>query len=209
MSDFHYYSKNKGSLFNLIKIFSLDDQKKIKKAVMLAEYYHKGQKRTELDYENAGHAIHCVRMSKWLIENNCRDIDIICAAILHDTLEDTKMTQAEIQKEFGSKILKYVLSVTRFRETSETENQKKYNKSKHFDKLLNQDASTLLIKTADILDNMRSWQKIYDSNPTYFKFPRWLDEARGYYTRITDKVSGKYSSEVKKIANEFMIKIKK
>jgi guanosine-3',5'-bis(diphosphate) 3'-pyrophosphohydrolase len=40
------------------------------------------------------------------------DVDILVAALLHDTVEDTETTAEEIEKNFGKKVRKYVLEVT-------------------------------------------------------------------------------------------------
>jgi len=40
------------------------------------------------------------------------DIDILCAAVLHDTIEDTDTTYEEIVKEFGSKVADLIMEVT-------------------------------------------------------------------------------------------------
>lgn len=40
------------------------------------------------------------------------DVDTICAAYLHDTIEDTDTTVEELEKEFGLKVAKLVMEVT-------------------------------------------------------------------------------------------------
>ncbi|SVE44770.1 uncharacterized protein METZ01_LOCUS497624, partial [marine metagenome] len=40
------------------------------------------------------------------------DPEILAAALLHDTLEDTETTPEELEDEFGKKVCEYVLDVT-------------------------------------------------------------------------------------------------
>ena len=40
------------------------------------------------------------------------DENVLCAAILHDTIEDTKTTADELRKHFGEKITSIVLEVS-------------------------------------------------------------------------------------------------
>ena len=40
------------------------------------------------------------------------DPEILAAALLHDTLEDTETTPEELEAEFGKKVCEYVLEVT-------------------------------------------------------------------------------------------------
>lgn len=40
------------------------------------------------------------------------DVDILCAAVLHDTIEDTETTAAELEAAFGARLTAIVLEVT-------------------------------------------------------------------------------------------------
>src|SRR5215475_5489570 len=57
-----------------------------------------------------GHAI-AVAETLWTV-GGVRDIAVIVAAILHDTVEDTETTLEEIEKHFGSIIRSLVAEVT-------------------------------------------------------------------------------------------------
>jgi guanosine-3',5'-bis(diphosphate) 3'-pyrophosphohydrolase len=85
------------------------------------------------------------------------DTETIIAAILHDTLEDTALTSAQISAEFGPTVVELVDGVTkldkvRFRSRQEAD-------AESFRKMLlamARDLRVILIKLADRLHNMRT-----------------------------------------------------
>jgi len=85
------------------------------------------------------------------------DCDTIVTALLHDTIEDTVATYAQIEELFGVDIAKMVDGVTKLSEleyTSETSKQ-----AENFRKFLlamSNDIRVLLVKLADRLHNMRT-----------------------------------------------------
>jgi len=91
------------------------------------------------------------------------DTATIATALLHDTIEDTVATYAEIEKLFGVEIAKLVDGVTKL---SRLEIQSERNKqAENFRKLLlamSNDIRVLLVKLADRLHNMRTLQHIKD-----------------------------------------------
>jgi len=40
------------------------------------------------------------------------DVEVLCAALLHDTIEDTETTPGELEREFGREIAEIVLELT-------------------------------------------------------------------------------------------------
>ncbi len=91
------------------------------------------------------------------------DTATIATALLHDTIEDTVATYAEIEKLFGAEIAKLVDGVTKL---SRLEIQSERNKqAENFRKLLlamSNDIRVLLVKLADRLHNMRTLHYIKD-----------------------------------------------
>ena len=81
------------------------------KAVAFAAHKHKDQRRKD---ENASPYInHPIALANVLAnEAGIADENVLCAAILHDTIEDTETTKEELVKEFGEKIASIVLDVT-------------------------------------------------------------------------------------------------
>lgn len=86
----------------------IEGLEKVTKAISFAQKKHKGQKDDSgKDYFDA-HLYPVFEMIKLLTDNT----NVWCAALLHDTLEDTKTTEAELRKEFGDVITDLVLEVT-------------------------------------------------------------------------------------------------
>ena len=89
------------------------------------------------------------------------DTASIISALLHDTIEDTDATQAEIEKMFGPDVARLVDGVTKL---SRIELQSDRSKqAENFRKLvlaMSEDIRVLLIKLADRLHNMRTLKYI-------------------------------------------------
>lgn len=81
---------------------------KIKLAAIIAEEAHKGQLRK---YTKEPYFNHCIAVAARVAEIT-DDEDMIAAAYLHDTVEDTEMTIAEIGKLFGKRVAELVYDLT-------------------------------------------------------------------------------------------------
>jgi GTP pyrophosphokinase len=134
------------------------DLDKIMTAYDLANSAHKGQVRSSGEpYISHPLAVACI-----LLEFNM-DSDTICAAILHDVVEDTVIELSEIKKKFGKDVALLVDGVTKIgmvpidytKEEQEAENTRKILMA------MAEDVRVILIKLADRLHNMRT----LDSRP--------------------------------------------
>jgi guanosine-3',5'-bis(diphosphate) 3'-pyrophosphohydrolase len=81
------------------------------KTIHFSAQKHRDQRRkgaTQAPYIN-----HPLEVAHLLSEvGKIDDVEILMAAILHDTIEDTKTTAEEIESLFGKNVLGYVLEVT-------------------------------------------------------------------------------------------------
>lgn len=81
------------------------------------------------------------------------DVDTILAAILHDTVEDTPVTEDDVIREFGEDVALIVNGVTKLKSS----NEKHINKAATFYKIITatlEDPRVLIVKLADRLHNM-------------------------------------------------------
>jgi len=81
------------------------------KALVFAADKHKNQRRKDADA--SPYINHPIALANILVnEGDITDINVLCGAILHDTIEDTKTTKEELIQQFGEKITSIVLDVT-------------------------------------------------------------------------------------------------
>ena len=125
------------------------------KSYELAEEKHRGV------YRQSGepYITHPLHVAKILLEMEVWDIDIICAALLHDAIEDTDLTKEEIIKDISPITANLVDGVTKIRRINF--NSKKSQNQANTRKIvngLNEDYRIIVIKLADRLHNMRTLQ---------------------------------------------------
>src|SRR5215216_3011423 len=81
------------------------------KALAFAAHKHRDQRRK--DAEASPYINHPIALADVLVnEGGVTDIDVLCAALLHDTVEDTATTHEELVDVFGSRIARVVAEVT-------------------------------------------------------------------------------------------------
>ncbi len=88
--------------------YSPGDRELVERAYRVAEQAHAGQKRASGEL----HITHCLAVAAILADLNMPG-DVLAAALLHDTLEDTSLKLEDLQGEFGEDIAKLVFSVTK------------------------------------------------------------------------------------------------
>ena len=114
--------------------------------------HHDGQKRKS----GEAYFTHPVSVARVITELKL-DTASLCAALLHDTVEDTKATVEDVQREFGPEVAFLVDGVTKLSKFNFT--SKEDRQAESFRKMLlhmAKDIRVLLVKLADRLDNMRT-----------------------------------------------------
>ncbi|MBK7403545.1 MAG: bifunctional (p)ppGpp synthetase/guanosine-3',5'-bis(diphosphate) 3'-pyrophosphohydrolase [Phycisphaerales bacterium] len=79
----------------------------------------------------------------------CDDRDALCAALLHDTIEDTPTDRDDIEDEFGPVVAEIVGALTKNMILPEREREPEYDA-----RLARADWRARLIKLADVYDNL-------------------------------------------------------
>ena len=100
--------------------------------------------------------VHPVSVAQILIDNNM-DYPTIIAGLLHDVVEDTKVTIEEVREQYGDTVAKLVEGVTKI--DNITLEAKKLTEADSIKKLLlamAEDIRIIFIKLADRLHNMRT-----------------------------------------------------
>src|SRR6266403_537557 len=91
--------------------YETDEKERILLALEFATAAHSGQKRRSGD----PYITHPVAVAEYLMELRV-DPDTVIAALLHDTIEDTDVTPAEIASNFGPEVARLVEGVTKLGE---------------------------------------------------------------------------------------------
>lgn len=128
------------------------DTEKIMRAYELADGAHQGQMRSSGDK----YITHPVAVASILLDY-CMDTDTICAALLHDVVEDTEITLEELKKKFGEDVALLVDGVTKIGQVPL--NSKEEQQAENIRKILmamSKDIRVIIIKLADRLHNMRT-----------------------------------------------------
>ena len=128
------------------------DSKLILKAYNFANKYHEGQKRRS----GEPYIIHPLNVA-YILAGIGLDDSTICAALLHDVVEDTDITNEDLVKEFGIEIAEMVAGVTKLGnvpfDTIEEQQVEDYRK---MFLAMGKDIRVIIIKLADRLHNMRT-----------------------------------------------------
>ncbi|MDD6694041.1 MAG: bifunctional (p)ppGpp synthetase/guanosine-3',5'-bis(diphosphate) 3'-pyrophosphohydrolase [Atopobiaceae bacterium] len=127
--------------------------KKIDGAYRFAAEYHRDQRRRSGEpYIN-----HPVEVALILAKGLHMDEDTICAALLHDTVEDTSASLADLTERFGQTVAELVDGVTKLTtiSVSSMDEKQALNLRKMF-LAMSKDIRVVIIKLADRLHNMRT-----------------------------------------------------
>lgn len=150
------------------------------KALAFAAHKHRDQRRKD---NNASPYInHPIALATVLCnEGGITDVNVLCAALLHDTIEDTETTPAELTKLFGKTISDLVMEVTDDKSLPKAE-----RKRLQIEHAANASFEAKLVKLADKISNLRDIANCppadWDSNrkQEYFDWAKKvIDQIRG------------------------------
>ena len=172
---------NNTELINKIKSYNkFLNSDSLNKAYSFAFDAHQNQKREE----GVPYIFHPIAVANILTELKL-DSATITTGLLHDTIEDTKVTYETVKKEFGQEVANLVEGVTKL---SALENKASDNsKAENFRKLIlatSKDIRVLLVKLADRLHNMRTIHFIKDKD----KIIRKAKETMEIYAPLADRM---------------------
>lgn len=175
------------------------DLNKVISAYEMAESVHEGQLRRD----GSPYFFHCTRVCKILIEElGITDPDVLCAALLHDVLEDSdEITKEIIAYNFGDYVA-YIVEVL----TKDLERQEQEHDAvdlEHVEKLNAASDDCLIIRLAARLDNFRCLQFDLKRHPL-----RYITETMERYVPLADARSNPHlhylANELRKEQNKFL-----
>lgn len=145
----------------------MDNEKRLLAAAAFAAKKHAGQKRKGKDEEP--YINHPIEVANLLISVGAiDDIDILTAALLHDTIEDTDTKRQDIEARFGQRTADIVMEVTD--DKSLTKAERKRLQVEHAPHL---SPGAKLVKLADKISNITD---IIERPPS-----NWDDQRRREY----------------------------
>jgi len=160
------------------------------KALNFAAEKHKGQFRRESGLPYIVHPVAVMHLISKYKGNSKHWEELQCAALLHDTLEDTQCTYTEIEREFGAMVASIVMELT-----SDSEKIKELGKNEYLkQKMLKMSNYAFIIKLVDRLANVSDSPK-----PKYILDTiNMVDFLRENRVNLT-KRQGKILDEIEKI----------
>lgn len=119
------------------------------KAAAFAADKHRNQRRKDADA--SPYINHPIALANVLVnEGGVEDMTVLCAAVLHDTVEDTETTVEELQAHFGPKVASVVMEVTDDKSLDKaTRKQNQVDHAPHIS------SEAKLVKLADKICNLR------------------------------------------------------
>jgi len=150
------------------------DLKLLLKALEFSAIKHRNQRRKDID--TSPYINHPISLANILCnEAHVTDVQVICGALLHDTVEDTETEPEELESEFGVEIKNIVMEVTDDQALAKHE-----RKQAQIDHAAEISEQAKLVKLADKISNLRD----VSSNPP----PHWSLQRRKEYFDWAKKV---------------------
>ncbi len=164
--------------------------KRVIEAIKFAAIAHRDQLRkgTSIPY-----IIHPLMVAEILLEFGCTSPHLLIAAILHDTVEDTAFTAADIRKRFGEKVAEIVEALSEPDKTEAWENRK----ANTISRIKDAPVEVLWVECADKLDNIRAIHHDYDliGEKLWERFNRPQEQQKWYYQSLAAALSLRKENE--------------
>lgn len=168
---------------------------RIELALKAATVLHKGQVRkgtVPVPYVSHLFAVALIAM------DYTKEEDVLIAALLHDTLEDTDYTAAELQEDFGGTVREIVEAVTEPQDSEHKTYSWRERKDHYSRQLKDAPEAALIVCAADKIHNMRSIVEEYFDNHHQFvaDFGGSLDERILVYQEISNILNRRLKNDI-------------
>lgn len=154
-------------------------------SLLLAAVAHKDQRRK--GGGGSPYINHLIELAHLLTNvANIKDTDILIAAILHDALEDTDISEENIGKKYGTTVLKYIKKLSDDKSLSLEE-----RRQSQIETVSEASDEIKLIKLADHCSNVSSIPESWDKErlDSYFK---WSHEVSSKCFSVSEPLSKEY-----------------
>ncbi|MEJ7737613.1 MAG: RelA/SpoT family protein [Chitinophagaceae bacterium] len=146
----------RGLLRSLKSKLKKGDKELVRQAFELAADAHKTMRRKS----GEPYILHPLAVAKICTEEIGLGVRSTICALLHDTVEDTDIILEDIQREFGTEILKIVDGLTKISNVIDVNASQQAENFKKILLTLTDDPRVILIKLADRLHNMRTMESM-------------------------------------------------
>ena len=166
----------------------------ILKAAHFAAKKHRDQRRK--DKHASPYIIHPISVALAIAQiGRVDDPEILAAALLHDTLEDTKTEPEELEAEFGKKVCEYVLDVTD--DKTLPKDERKSRQIEHAKKI---SKGAALIKLGDKISNVtdviNNPPEDWDNNRRK-EYLDWAEKVIENCPKVNDRMENKFQEIIK------------
>lgn len=156
------------------------------KAVRFALEAHQGTERRGKSYP---YIIHPMEAAS-IVSTITNDQEMLAAAILHDTVEDTEVTIEQIREQFGNRVAELVQHETAPSDESLTWREKK---TAQLSQLANAPFDSKVVALGDKLSNMRGiawdYRKVGDEVWKLFHAPNGKSDVEWYYRSLANALA--------------------
>ena len=166
----------------------------ILKATHFAAQKHRKQRRKD-EYASP-YIIHPISVALAIAQiGGVDDPEILAAALLHDTLEDTKTEPEDLEAEFGKKVCDYVLDVTD--DKTLPKDERKRRQIEHAKKI---SKGAALIKLGDKISNVTD---VTNNPPADWDINRrkqyldWAEKVIENCPKVNDRMENKFQGIIK------------
>ena len=155
----------------------------VESALVFAARAHAGQLRKSNDVP---YIVHPVGVLLLLLEADERDPELLAAALLHDTLEDTGTSLETLRRQFGARVAEIVAGCSEPDKRDTWEARKQHTVKS----LASAPRDVQLVSAADKLHNLRSMQQDHArlDDALWSRFKRGRTEIAWYYRAVTDSL---------------------
>ncbi len=176
------------------------DVERITKAYKFAETIHFGQKRKS----GEPYIIHPLHVAEIILKIGGGE-NMICASLLHDTIEDTEGNEEDVKQfiseEFGEDVLFFVNALSKDC-VIKNKDERHQNFVEQMEEAFEMDMSVFFLKAADILHNMSTLESLpiarqkkwihelkYSYSPLFRKYFHQISlNHREMYTNLTSEI---------------------